>query len=32
MLKLSGGEAEAFVKSEVVRWTKIVKEAGIAAP
>ena len=32
MLKLSRGEAESFVKGEVARWTRIVKDAGISAP
>ena len=32
MLGLSGAPAEAMVRSEVDRWSRIIKEAGVTAP
>lgn len=31
MLRMSGPEAEAFVRSEISTWTKLIREAGIEA-
>jgi tripartite-type tricarboxylate transporter receptor subunit TctC len=31
ILRMSGAEAEAFVKSQVATWSKLIRDAGIAA-